>query len=219
MKQFADVLPKDNPGYAPKRVAKLQIDLQPGTEPISQPVYKLSPADLDELKAQLRLLLEKGLMRASISPWGAPFLFFKKRDGGLLMCLGFRVLNKATIENRSPIPRSDEMFDRLSPAKHFTALNIRSGYFQIRVRNEDIAKTGIRTRYGPYEVLGMLFGLTNASSYFPAMMNGIFTDFVDDFMLTYLDDILIFSSDEKQHLKHVDQMLERLRKHTSYMLR
>ena len=171
----------------------------------------MSPAELDELKAQLTILLEKGLIRPSKSPWGAPVLFTKKKDGGLRMCLDYRMLNKSTIKNRCPIPRIDEMFDRLSTAKHFTSLDLRSGYYQIRVRDEDIPKTGIRTRYGSYEFRVMPFGLTNAPSIFQTLMNGIFADFVDDFMLIYLDDILIFSESEEEHLKHVEKVLERLK--------
>jgi hypothetical protein len=210
--KYSNVFPAEHPGYPPERSVELEIDIEPGIKPISKPVYRLSPAELDELKDQLTLLLEKGLIRPSTSPWGAPVLFTKKKDGGLRMCLDYRMLNDITVKNKCPIPRIDEMFDRLSSAERFTTLDLRSGYYQIRVRDEDVPKTGIRTRYGSFEFTVMPFGLTNAPSTFQALMNEIFRDFIDDFVLVYLDDILIYGK-EKDHLRHVEQVLRRLSDH------
>jgi hypothetical protein len=155
---FADVFPEEHPGLPPDRAVQLEINLEPGTQPVSKPAYLLSPAEMDELKAQLAVLLEKGLIRPSTSPWGAPVLFAPKSDGGLPMCLDYRALNKGTIKDKNPIPRVDEIFDRLQGAKHFTTLDLRSGYYQIKVREQDIPKTCIRTRYGSFEFLVMPFG-------------------------------------------------------------
>jgi hypothetical protein len=158
---------------------------------------------MDELKKQLSLLLEKGLIRPRMSPWGAPVLFATKKDGGLRMCLDYRAFNKLTIENKCPIPRIDEIFERLQGAQYFTSLDIRSGYYQIRMKDADIPKTCIRTRYGSFEFLVMPFGLTNTPSTFQAVMNDVFREYLDDFVMVYIDDILIFSRTAEDHLRNV----------------
>jgi hypothetical protein len=196
---FPDAFPEEHPGMPPRRNVELKIELKEGAEPVSKPVYRFSPAEQNELKSQIELLLEKGLIRPSVSPWGAPVLFAPKKDGGLRMCLDYRALNKLTVKDKCPIPRVDERFDRLNGATHFSNIDLRSGYFQIRVREGDIPKTCIRTRYGSFESLVMLFGLTNAPSTFQALMNEVFRDYVDKFILVYLDDVLIFSRSEEKH--------------------
>jgi hypothetical protein len=133
IKGYADVFPDDHPGLPPDRAVQLEINLEPGAQPASKPAYRLSPAEMDELKTQLAVLLEKGLIRPSTSPWGAPVLFAPKSDGGLRMCLDFRALNKVTVKYKNPIPRVDEIFDRLQGATHFSTLDLRSGYYQIKV--------------------------------------------------------------------------------------
>jgi Reverse transcriptase (RNA-dependent DNA polymerase) len=183
---------------------ELKIELKEGAKPVSKPVYKLSPAEQDELKAQIELLLEKGLIRPSVSPWGAPVSFPPKKDGGLRMCLDYRALNKLTVKGKCPIPLVDELFDRLGGETHFSSIDLRSGYYQIRVRDKDVPKTCIRTRYGSYEFMVMPFGLKNAPSTFQAFMNDVFPDYVDKFMLVYLDDVLIFSQSVKKHKEHVE---------------
>ena len=191
----------------------MEIELEEEAKPVAKPAFRLSPAEMDELKKQLSLLLEKGLVRPSVSPWGAPVLFAPKKDGGLRMCLDYRALNKLTVKNKCPIPRIDEIFDRLQGAQHFTSLDLRSGYYQIRMRDTDIPKTCIRTRYGSFEFLVMPFGLTNAPSTFQAVMNDVFREYLDDFVMVYIDDILIFSRTEEDHFRHVKLILTRLRQH------
>jgi hypothetical protein len=138
VKEYADVFPDDHPGLLPDRAVQLKINLEPGAQPASKPAYRLSPAEMDELKTQLAVLLEKGLIRPSTRPWGAAFIFAPKSDGGLRMCLDYRSLNKVTVKDKNPIPRVDEIFDRLQGATHFSTLDLRSGYHQIKVRPGDI---------------------------------------------------------------------------------
>jgi hypothetical protein len=181
------VFPEEHPGMRPPRQVELKIELEEGAKPVSKPVYKLSPAEQDELKAQIEVLLERGLIRPSVSPWGALVLFAPKKDGGLRMCLDYRALNKLTVKDKCPIPRVDELFDRLGGTTHFSSIDLRSGYYQIRVGEKEVPKTCIRTRYGSYEFMVMPFGLTNAPSTFQALMNDVFRDYGDKFMLVHLE--------------------------------
>jgi hypothetical protein len=134
LEEFSDVFPVDQPGLPPELSVAMEIELEEGAKPVSKPAFRLSPAEMDELKKQLSILLEKGLVRPSVSPWGAPVLFAPKKDGGLRMCLEYRALNKLTVKNKCPIPRIDEIFDRLQGAQNFTSLDLRSGYYQILMR-------------------------------------------------------------------------------------
>ena len=126
--EFIDVFPEDLPGIPPKREIEFGIDLLPDTQPISIPPYRMAPAELKELKEQLKDLLEKGFIRPSISPWGAPVLFVRKKDGSLRMCIDYRQLNKVTVKNRYPLPRIDDLFDQLQGANYFSKIDLRSGY-------------------------------------------------------------------------------------------
>jgi hypothetical protein len=211
--EFSNVFPVDQPGLPPERSVAMEIELEEGAKPVAKPVFRLSPAEMDELKKQLGLLLEKGLVRPSVSPWDAPVLFAPKKDGGLRMCLDYRALNKLTVKNNCPISRIDEIFDRLQGPQHFSSLDLRSGYYQIRMRDTDIPKTCICTRHGSFEFLVMPFGLTNAPSTFQAVMNDVFREYLDDFVMFYVDDILIFSPTEEDHFRHVEFILQRLRQH------
>jgi Reverse transcriptase (RNA-dependent DNA polymerase) len=166
---------------------------------------------MDGFKAQLAVLLEKALVRPSTSPWGAPVLFALQADGGLRMCLDCRGLNKGTIKDKNPIPRVDDNFDRLQGATHFSTLDLRSGYYQIRVKDEDVPKTCIRTRYGSFEFLVMPFGVTNAPSVFQALMKSVFRDLADVYVICYLDDILVYSRNEIDHREHVTEVLRQPR--------
>ena len=145
---------------------ELGINVILGTQPISIPPYRMAPVELWELKEQLKDLLEKGFIRPSISPWGAPELFVRKKDGSLRMCIDYRQLNKVTIKNKYPLPRIDDLFDQLQGAKYFSKIDLRSGYHQVRVKEKDIPKIAFRTRYGHYEFRVMSFGLTNAPAAF-----------------------------------------------------
>ena len=151
-----------------------EIELIPGTAPISKTSYRMAPAELKELQSQLQELLDKKFKRPSHSPWGAPILFVKKKDGTMRMCIDYRELNKVTIKNRYPLPRIDDLFDQLQGASVFSKIDLRSGYHQLKVKETDIPKTAFRTRYGHYEFLVMSFALTNAPAAFMDLMNRVF---------------------------------------------
>ena len=153
---------------------EVTIDLIPGTEPISIPPYRMAPAELRELKAQLEEFLSKGFIRPSISPWGAPVFFMKNKDGSLKLCIDYRQLNRVTIRNQYPLPRIDELFDQLQGSRAYSKIDLRLGYHQLRVQESDLPKTAFRTRYVHYEFLVMPFGLTNAPITFIDLMNRVF---------------------------------------------
>jgi len=136
--------------------------------------YKMASAELRELKEQLQDLLDKKFIQRNVSPWGAPLLFVKKKDGSLRLCIDYRQLNRVTVRNRYPFPRIDVLFDQLQGAQFFSKIDLLSGYHQLRIREEDISKIAFRTRYGHYEFLVMSFGLTNASAAFMDLMNRVF---------------------------------------------
>jgi len=147
---------------------------------------------LGELKKQLEELLEKQFIRPSVSPWGAPVLLVKKKDGSMRLCMDYRQLNKVTIKNRYPLPRIDDLMDRLVGAEVFSKIDLRSGYHQIRVKTKDISKTAFRTRYGHYEYSVMPFGVTNAPGVSMEYMNRIFHPYLDQFVVLFIDDILVY---------------------------
>ncbi|GJW78718.1 putative reverse transcriptase domain-containing protein [Tanacetum coccineum] len=171
VKEFPDVFPEDLPGIPPIRQVEFQIDLIPGAAPIARTPYRLAPSEMQELSNQLQELTDRGFIRPSTSPWGAPVLFVKKKDGSFRMCIDYRELNKLTIKNRYPLPRIDDLFDQLQGSSVYSKIDLRSGYHQLRVREEDIPKTAFRTRYGHYEFQVMPFGLTNAPAVFMDLMN------------------------------------------------
>ncbi|GJW61084.1 putative reverse transcriptase domain-containing protein [Tanacetum coccineum] len=148
---FPEVFPEDLPGLPPTRQVEFQIDLVPGAAPIARAPYRLAPSEMKELSEQLKELSDKGFIRPSSSPWGAPVLFVKKKDGSFRMCIDYRELNKLTVKNRYPLPRIDDLFDQLQGSSVYSKIDLRSGYHQLRVREEDIPKTAFRTRYGHYE--------------------------------------------------------------------
>jgi Reverse transcriptase (RNA-dependent DNA polymerase) len=211
--EFEDVYPTDQPGLPPERSVAMDIVLEKGAKPVYKPAFRLSPAEMDELNKQLNLLLEKVLIRPSVSPWGAPVLLAPKNDGGLRRCLDYGALNKLTIKNKCPIPRIHRIFDRLQGAQYFTSLDLRIGYYQIRMNDADIPKTCIRTRYGSFEFLVMPFGLTNATSTFQEVINDVFREYMDDIVMVHIEDILILSRTAEDHLKHVKLILARFRQH------
>ena len=214
---FADVFPADLPEeLPPRRDVDHRIELEPGTTPPSRPTYRLSPTELDELKKQLADLTKHGFIQPSKSPFGAPVLFVKKKEGELRMCVDYRALNKITVKNRYPLPRIDELMDRLHGAKYFSKIDLRSGYHQVRIHPDDVAKTAFRTRYGHYEFLVLPFGLTNAPATFMHLMQQIFREHLDNFVIVFLDDILIYSKTLQEHTQHVTAVLELLRKNKLY---
>ena len=212
---FPDVF-QEIPGLPPRRHTEFQIDLVPGTAPISKAPYRMAPLELRELRKQLDELRELGFIRPSSSPWGAPVLFVKKKDGSLRLCVDYRELNKVTIKNRYPLPRIDDLFDQLREAQFFSKIDLRSGYHQVRVREEDIPKTAFRTRYGHFEFQVMSFGLTNAPAVFMQLMNEVFRPYLDQFVVVFIDDILIYSRTREEHARHLEITLQTLRTHQLY---
>ena len=216
VRDYREVFPEELPGLPPSRELDFKIELIAGTQPISKAPYRMAPAELTELKEQLEDLMEKKFIRPSVSPWGAPVLFVKKKDGSMRLCMDYRELNKVTIKNKYPLPRIDDLFDQLHGASVFSKIDLRTGYHQLRIKKEDISKTAFRTRYGHYEFLVMPFGLTNAPAAFMDMMNRIFRPFVDKFIVIFIDGILIYSKDKKEHEEHLKIVLETLKLNELY---
>ena len=155
----------------------------------------MTPTELKELKLQLEELLQKGFIKPSVSPWGAPVLFVKKKDGTLRLCIDYRELNKITIKDKYPLLRIDDLFDQLQGAGVFSKIDLRSGYHQLRIKPKYIPKTTFRTRYGHYEFIVMPFGVTNAPAAFMDLMNRLFRPYLDKFVVVFIDDILIYSKE------------------------
>ena len=153
-------------------------------------------------------MLDKGFIRPSVSPWGAPVLFVKKKDGSLRLYINYRKLNQVTVKNKYPLPRIDDLFDQLSWARVFSKIDLRLGYHQLRIKPEDILKIAFRTRYGHYEFLVMPFGLTNAPAAFMELMNQIFRSYLDQFVVIFIDDILVYSASEEEHEEHLRTVLQ-----------
>jgi hypothetical protein len=216
--EYPDVFPDDLPGMPPDRDVEIVIELQPGTAPISKRPYRMPPKELAELKIQLQELLDKGYIRPSSSPWGSPALFVKKKDGSLRMCVDYHPLNAVKIKNKYPLPRIDVLFDQLASAKVFSKIDLRLGCHQIKIRASDFPKTTFCTRYSLYEFLVMSFGLTNAPAYFMYLMNSFFMNELDKFVVVFIDDILIYSKSEAEHVKHLRIVLQRLRDHKLYAM-
>ncbi|GJS90880.1 putative reverse transcriptase domain-containing protein [Tanacetum coccineum] len=210
------LFPEDLPGLPPTRQVEFQIDLVPGAAPVARAPYRLAPSEMKELSEQLKELSDKGFIRPSSSPWGAPVLFVKKKDGSFRMCIDYRELNKLTVKNRYPLPRIDDLFDQLQGSSVYSKIDLRSGYHQLRVREEDIPKTAFRTRYGHYEFQVMPFGLTNAPAVFMDLMNRVCKPYLDKFMIVFIDDILIYSKNKQEHEEHLKLILELLKKEELY---
>ncbi|GJT57190.1 putative reverse transcriptase domain-containing protein [Tanacetum coccineum] len=216
VRDFPKVFPEDLPRLPPARPVEFQIDLIPGAAPVARAPYRLAPSEMKELSEQLQELSDKGFIRPSSSPWGAPVLFVKKKDGSFRMCIDYRELNKLTVKNRYPLPRIDDLFDQLQGSSIYSKIDLRSGYHQLRVREQDIPKTAFRTRYGHYEFQVMPFGLTNAPAVFMDLMNRVCKPYLDKFVIVFIDDILIYSKDEKEHEEHLKAILELLKKEQLY---
>ncbi|GJV96834.1 putative reverse transcriptase domain-containing protein [Tanacetum coccineum] len=216
VRDFPEVFPEDFPGIPPTRQVEFQIDLIPGAAPVARAPYRLAPSEMKELSEQLQELSDKGFIRPSSSPWGAPVLFVKKKDGSFRMCIDYRELNKLTVKNRYPLLRIDDLFDQLQGSSVYSKIDLRSGYRQLRVREKDVPKTAFRTRYGHYEFQVMPFGLTNAPAIFMDLMNRVCKPYLDKFVIVFIDDILIYSKDEKEHKEHLKTILELLKKEELY---
>jgi hypothetical protein len=213
--EFADVFAPMPPGLPPHRNVEHVIRTEPGAVPPYRRPYRLSQAELAEVERQIKELLEKKLIEPANSPYGAPVLFVQKKDGTLRMCIDYRALNKITVRDRYPLPRIDDLFDKLRGACVFSSLDLQSGYYQIPIPAEDVPKTAFVTHVGQYQFRTLCFGLTNAPSTFQRLMNSIFAP-LSKFVLVYLDDVLIFSRDPEEHLSHLRQVLNLLRQHKLY---
>ncbi|GKA45931.1 putative reverse transcriptase domain-containing protein [Tanacetum coccineum] len=216
VRDFPKVFPKDLPGIPPARQVEFQIDLVPGAAPVARAPYRLTPSEMKELTEQLQELSDKGFIRPSSSPWGAPVLFAKKKDGSFRMCTDYHELNKLTVKNRYPLPRIDDLFDQLQGSSVYSKIDLQSGYHQLRFREEDIPKTAFRTCYGHYEFQVMPFGLTNAPAVFMDLMNRVCKPYLDKFMIVFIDDILIYSKNKEEHEEHLKLILELLKKEELY---
>ena len=211
--EFPDVFPDSLPGMPPDREIEFIIDLLPGTAPIAKRQYRMAPPELALLKESIDELLAKGYIRPSSSPWAFPVLFAEKKDGGQRMCVDYRALNEVTIKNKYPLPRIDDLFGQLQGSQ---VIDLRSGYHQMKIRPSDIPKTAFISKYGLYEYTVMSFGLTNTPAYFMNLMNMVFRDFLDKFVVVFIDDILIYSKTEEEHEQHLRLVLQRLQEHQLY---
>ncbi|GAU51265.1 hypothetical protein TSUD_412520 [Trifolium subterraneum] len=216
VREYLDVFPEEINSLPPEREIEFSIDLVLGSQPISVAPYRMSPLELRELKSQLEELLQKHFIRPSVSPWGAPVLLVKKKDGTMRLCIDYRQLNKVTIKNKYLLPRINDLLDQLGGATIFSKIDLRSGYHQIRIRTSDVSKTAFRTRYGHYEFLVMPFGLTNAPAVFMDYMNRIFQPYLDKFVVIFIDGILIYSKDPQEHAEHLRIVLNILREKQLY---
>ncbi|GJX85883.1 putative reverse transcriptase domain-containing protein [Tanacetum coccineum] len=216
VRDFPEVFPDDLLGLPLVREIEFRIDLIPGASPVVRSPYRLAPSEMLELSNQLKELQEKGFIRPIHSPWGAPVLFVKKKEGSMRMCIDYRELNNLTIKNHYPLPRIDDLFDQLQGACCFSKIDLRSGYHQLRVREEDISKTPFRTRYGYFEFIVMPFGLTNAPAIFMDLMNRVCKLYFDKFVIVFIDDILIYSKSEEAHEVHLKMILDLLEKEKLY---
>nr|GFC31958.1 putative reverse transcriptase domain-containing protein [Tanacetum cinerariifolium] len=188
----------------------------PGAAPVARAPYRLAPSGMKDLSGQLKELSEKGFIRHSSLPWGAPILFVKKNDGSFRMGIDYQELNRLTVKNRYPLPRIDDLFDQLQGSSVYSKIDPRSGYHQLRVREEDVPKTAFRTRYGHYEFQVMPFGLTNALAVFIDLTNRVCKPYLDKLVIVFIDDILIYSKNEKEHEEHLKAILELLKKEELY---
>ncbi|KAA0062823.1 ty3-gypsy retrotransposon protein [Cucumis melo var. makuwa] len=209
VRDYLDVFPEELPGLPPHREIEFVIKLEPGTVPIFRAPYRMATVELKELKVQLQELLDKGFIRPSVSPWGAPVLFVKKKDGSMRLCIDYRELNKVTVKNRYPLPRIDDLFDQLQGATVFSKIDLRSGYHQLRIKDGDVPKTTFCSRYGHYEFIVMSFGLTNAPAVFMDLINRVFREFLDTFVIVFIDDILIYSKTEAEHEEHLRHVVSK----------
>ena len=211
VRDFPDVFPYDLLDLPLEMEVEFTIDLVLGTNPISKAPYRMAPIELKELKVQLQELLDKGFIRLIVSPWGAPVLFVKNKDGSMRLCIDYRELNKVTMRNKYPLPRIDDLFDQLQGACVFSKIDLCSWYHQLRVKSEDVSKIAFRTRYGHYEFLVMPFGLTNTFATFINLMNRVFNHYLVQFVVVFIDDILVYLRSRDEHESHLNIMLQALR--------
>jgi hypothetical protein len=216
VRDFLDVFPEELLGMPPDREVEFVIDLLPRTTPISKWSYRMSVEELKELKKQITKLQEAGYIRPSFSPWGAPVLFVQKKDGSQRMCVDYRSINDVTVKNKYMLPRIEDLFDQMRDARVFSKIDLRSGYHQMKIRPSDIPMSAFSTRYGLYEFTVMSFGLTNAPAYFMNLMNKVFMEYLDRFVVVFIDDILIYSKSDSNHEEHLRLVLQKLHDNQLY---
>jgi hypothetical protein len=216
VQDYPNIFSEELPGMPPNHDIEFLIELLPGTPLISKRPYRMPVNELVELKKQIAKLQAKGFIRPSSSPWGAPVLFVEKKDGTQRICVDYRSLNEVTIKNKYPLPRIEDLFDQMKGANVFSKIDLRSGYHQLKIRESDIPKTVFRTQYGLYEYTVMSFGLTNAPTSFMYLMDKVFMEYLDRFIVVFIDDILIFSKMMEEHEEHLRLVLEKLRSNQLY---
>ena len=211
--QYEDFFPDELPGLPSQRDVDFCIELHPNTSLISMTPHRRTPVELQELKVQIQELLHKGFIRPNTSPWGTLVLFSKKKDKTLRLCIDYRQLNRVTIKNRYPLPRIDDLFDQLKGARVYSKIDLHTSYQQLRVREADIPKTAFRTQYWHFEFIVMPFSLMNSSVAFMDLMHRVFQPYLDQFVMVFVDDILIYSKFEVEHEDHLRVVLKILRDH------
>jgi hypothetical protein len=219
--EYADVMPDklgpvDPKADSPGRIEH-QIELVADAKPHAAPLRRYSPIEDAEIRRVVEEQLELGRMRESTSPWGSMVLLAKKKDGTLRFCVDYRVLNNSTIKNRYALPLADDCFDRARGAQFFSKLDLHSGFWQIRLAEQSATMTAFRTRFGHYEYTVLPMGLCNAPGTFMHVMNSVFRKQLDRFMLVFLDDIFIYSRTESEHISHLREVLEVLRREKLYL--
>jgi hypothetical protein len=214
--EFPNVFPEELPGMPPDRDIEFVIELKPGTALIYKTPFMMTTPELAKLKEHIKELLQKGFIRPSSYPWGVPVTFVPRKDGTQRLHVDYHALNEVTIKNKYPLPRIDDLFDQLHGACAFSKIDLRSGYHQLKVRECDIPKTAFISRYGLYEFTVMLFGLSNAPAYFMYMMNKVFMEYLDKFVVVFINDILVYSRSEEEHEGHLCLVLQKLQDHKLY---
>ena len=212
--EYEDVFLDELPGLPPHSVIDFTIELHP--MPISMTLHRMTLAELQELKIQLQELLDRGFIRPNTSPWGTPVLFTKKKDKTLRLCIDYRQLNRVTIKNRYPLSRIDNLFDQLRGARVYLKVDLCTSYHQLRVKEADIPKTSFRMWYGHFEFIVMPFRLTNALVEFIDLMHRVFQPYLDQSVLVFVGDILIYSKSKEEHEGHLRIVLQILRDHQLY---
>jgi hypothetical protein len=214
--EFPDVFLEELPGMPPDRDIEFVIELKPGTTPIYKTPFRMTTPELAELKKHIKELLEKGFIHPSSSSWGGPVIFVLKKDGTQRLCMDYHALNEVTIKNKYPLPRVDDLLDQLCGVCVFSKIDLWSGYHQLKVRECEIPKTAFISGYGLYKYTVMSFLLTNVPAYFMYQMNKVFMEYLNKFVVVFIDDILDYLRSEEEHEEHLRLILQKLWDHRLY---
>jgi hypothetical protein len=205
--EFPDVFPEELPSMPPDRDTEFVIELMPGITPIYKSPYRMATLELAELMEHIKELLEKRFIHPSSITWWASMIFVSKKDGTQKLCMDYHALNEVIIKNKYPLPRIDDLFDQLHNVWVFSKIDLQSGYHQLKIRECDIPKTAFVLRFGLYEYTVISFGLTNALTYFMYLMNKVFMEYLDKFVVVFIDDILVYTRSEEEHEGHLRLVL------------